>query len=222
MTTGLDIFNRLNHDTLFEAGIVLMNIFLILIAAWIVLRLIHRGIRILERKELLAVPILLAARKTVRWVAWIAAAMLILQQIGVSVSNVWTVISAAVAMIAIGFVAVWSVLSNLLCTVMLMIFHPFRIGDEIEIIDPAMTTGVSGRVRNIDLMFTTLTDVTASADTPAIFQIPNNLLFQKIIRRKGGERTFSLDKQLFEPRSLLRTNGNDLQQKDTVRDPSPH
>lgn len=219
--TGLDIFSRLNHETLIEAGIVLMNIFLILIAAWIVLRLIHRGLSILESKELLAVPILLAARKTIRWIAWVATAMLILQQIGVSVSNVWTVISAAVAMIAIGFVAVWSVLSNLLCTVMLIIFHPFRIGDEIEIIDPAMTTGVSGKVRNIDLMFTTLADVTASADTPAIFQIPNNLLFQKIIRRKGGERTFSLDKQLFEPRSLLRTNGNDLQQKDKVRDPSP-
>jgi small-conductance mechanosensitive channel len=107
-----------------------------------------------------------------------------------------------VAMIAIGFVAVWSVLSNILCTLMLLIFRPFRVGDEVEIVDPAMTAGLSGVVRNINLMFTTLR---TSNDGEVIdTQIPNNLFFQKLVRKKIGENTFSLEKQIFEQRSLLR------------------
>ena len=196
----------LDHETLAEFAAVLVNIILIILAAGIVLALVRRGFREMERREMLAGPLLQAGQTILRWTVWIVLAMLILQQIGVNIGNVWTMISAIVAMIAIGFVAVWSVLSNLLCTVMLIIFRPFRIGDEIEVIDPAMTAGTSGRVRNINLIFTTLTDTTADAESPVIIQVPNNLLFQKIIRRKGGDRTFSLDRQLFESRSLLRGN----------------
>jgi small-conductance mechanosensitive channel len=197
----------LDQETIINIGTVLVNILLTLLAAAVTLALARRGFREMERREVLSGPLLQAAHTILRWTVWIVLAMLVLQQIGVSINNVWTMISAVVAMIAIGFVAVWSVLSNLLCTVMLIIFHPFRVGDEIEIIDPAMTVGISGRVRNINLMFTTLMDTTAVADGPVIVQVPNNLLFQKIIRRKGGDRTFSLDRQLFEPRSLLRANG---------------
>jgi small-conductance mechanosensitive channel len=80
-----------------------------------------------------------------------------------------------------GFVAVWSVLSNLLCTLMLILFHPFRVGDEIEIIDPAMTTGLAGRVRNINLVFTHLHAAGPDAADTTLY-IPNNIFFQKIIR----------------------------------------
>lgn len=207
LKTMLNRIYPLNHGVLADFAAALFNIILIILAGAIVLALARRGFREMERREILAGPLLESAQTFLRWTVWVVLAMLILQQIGVSIGNVWTMLSAVVAMIAIGFVAVWSVLSNLLCTVMLIIFRPFRIGDEIEVIDPAMTAGISGRVRNINLMFTTLMDTMADADVPVMLQVPNNLLFQKIIRRKGGDRTFSLDRQLFESRSLLHGNG---------------
>ena len=138
-----------------------------------------------------------------KWFITIMFFLLILQQVGLSITSIWTVLSAVVAMIAIGFVAVWSVLSNILCTLMLLIFQPFKVGDEVEIVDPAMTTGLSGVVRNINLVFTTLRSSNEEGEVIDT-QIPNNLFFQKLVRRKTGENTFSLEKQIFEDRSLLR------------------
>ena len=128
--------------------------------------------------------------------------LLILQQLGVSLASVWTVVSAVVAMVAIGFVAVWSILSNILCTLMLLIFQPFKVGNEVEIVDPAMASGINGVVRNINLMVTTLRS--SQNDEIIDTQIPNNLFFQKLVRKKTGNRTFGLEKQIFERNSLLR------------------
>ena len=37
-------------------------------------------------------------------------------------------------MVAIGFIAVWSILSNVLCSLMLIMHRSFRIGDDIEVV----------------------------------------------------------------------------------------
>lgn len=170
----------------------------------VLLKLIGQAVGLVTEKEVLSPPIVRLFHAVLRWLLWGVALLLVLQQIGIPINSVWTVISAVVAMVAIGFVAVWSVLSNLLCTVMLIIFQPFRVGDEIEIVDPAMTSGIAGTVRNINLMFTTLRSTIDQAiiDT----QVPNNLFFQKLIRRKTGASTFSLEKQLFQDHSLLRAD----------------
>lgn len=166
------------------------------------LKIIHKATNLLAAKQIISLTIANLFYNIFKWIITIVFFLLILQQIGFSIASIWTVISAMVAMIAIGFVAVWSVLSNILCTLMLLIFRPFRVGDEVEIVDPAMTAGLSGVVRNINLMFTTLR---TSNDGEVIdTQIPNNLFFQKLVRKKIGENTFSLEKQIFEQRSLLR------------------
>ena len=181
-------------------------IVIILIVFGLLLRISSKAKNLLEANRFFSPTIAHIFYNIFKWFVTILFFLLILQQLGISITSIWTLISAMVAMIAIGFVAVWSVLSNILCTLMLLIFQPFRVGDEIEIVDPAMTAGISGVVRNINLVFTTLRSSNEGEviDT----QIPNNLFFQKLVRRKIGENTFSLEKQIFEDHSLLRKNLN--------------
>jgi small-conductance mechanosensitive channel len=85
------------------------------------------------------------------------------------------VLSTVLAMVAIGFVAVWSILSNTLCTIIIMIFRPFSVGDEIEFAgDP-----VKGRVIDLNFFYTTL-----DAGDGSVLQVPNNMFFQKVVRRR--------------------------------------
>jgi small-conductance mechanosensitive channel len=205
-----EIKNMLNlkPELIMNLGHAFINILIILMMCMVFLRIIHKLLQNFEKNRFLSSPFVILSHSVLRWLVYIGGLLLILQQTGISLNSVWTVISAIVAMIAIGFVAVWSVLSNLLCTVMLIIFHPFRIGDEIEIIDPAMTAGMEGKVKNINLMFTSLYEQSESGAVRGEIMIPNNLFFQKIIRCKKGNRTFSLDKQLFEEKSFLHSENS--------------
>ncbi len=123
-----------------------------------------------------------------------------LQYNGISANSLWAVVSALLAMVAIGFVAVWSVISNVLCTLLLIITRPFRIGDHIEITEPASSDNfLGGKVMNISMLYTTLQEAKGSN----VLLIPNNFFFQKAIRRKQGEDTYSIDEQIFKEMSLL-------------------
>ncbi|MBK8478825.1 MAG: mechanosensitive ion channel [Opitutaceae bacterium] len=94
------------------------------------------------------------------------------------------------ALIGIGFVAVWSVLSNVLCTLLLLTVRPFRIGDELELPpDP-----FRGRVIDLNLFFTTL-----QAADGRLVQIPNNLFFQRGLLRRRAEVGVSLGEQFSRP-----------------------
>jgi small-conductance mechanosensitive channel len=197
---------KLGPDFFLKAGHVLFNILIILIVGLTTLKLLQRAITTLETKKLIATPFVVFFNSVLRWFLLVIILLLILQQIGVPLNSMWSVISAIIAMVAIGFVAMWSILSNLLCTLMLLVFQPFQIGDEIEMIDPGATSGLTGRVRNINLMFTSLER--SKDDDISIVKIPNNLFFQKIIAVKIGHRTFGLDEQLFQEKSLLRQNGS--------------
>jgi small-conductance mechanosensitive channel len=119
------------------------------------------------------------------WTAIVVGTLLVLGQFGL-MDNAWTTLSALLALVAIGFVAVWSVLSNTFCSIVLMISRPFNVGDTIEI--PA--DKLRGRVIDFSLIFTTLRDEDGS-----LLQVPNNTFFQKPIRRIVGTQTRTLDQQ---------------------------
>lgn len=170
--------------------------------AVIAFRLILRGLREMERREILAGPIAILLRIVVKWIMVVFGVLLVLQEAGLTIGNVWTTISAMLTLVAVGFVAVWSILSNILCTLLLLIVQPFRIGDEIEIVDPGAATGTGGKVCNINMIFTTLRETDERGRESGTLQIPNNLFFQKIIRRKHGRNTVGLNEQIFEEKSL--------------------
>jgi small-conductance mechanosensitive channel len=97
------------------------------------------------------------------------------------------VLSAALALVAIGFFAVWSVLSNLLCALMLVVVKPFRVGDSIEVCGD----GLKGKVIDLNFAFVTLRE-----EEGALIRVPNNQFFQKSIRCEAGEERTDLAEQL--------------------------
>ncbi|MDG6404451.1 mechanosensitive ion channel, partial [Pseudomonas quasicaspiana] len=92
------------------------------------------------------------------------------------------------AVAAVAFFAMWSVLSNLLCAVLIYTIGPFRIGDVVELVDTLDKPGVKGRVLEINLMFTTLIEPPEAGG--ALVQVPNSQFFQKSVRRWRGSDGF--------------------------------
>lgn len=193
----------MNRENLMDYGAPVFRVLVVAILAVVAFRIINRGLGALEKRELVAAPIVIPIRLILKWIMIVFGVLLALQQAGLSITSVWTTLSAVLTLIAVGFVAVWSILSNFLCTLMLLIFQPFRIGDEIEIIDPAVTGGVSGKVVNINMIFTIVRETDERGRETGVLQIPNNLFFQKIIRRKHGWDTVDLNAQIFEEKSLV-------------------
>lgn len=115
------------------------------------------------------------AKRAARLFLILTSVILICDAYGADLNGLWTMLSATLALVALGFVAVWSVLSNISCTVLILLFRPYEIGDEVEFIDPV----AKGKVVGLNFGYTTLQD-----ETGMLVQIPNNLFFQKIIKRR--------------------------------------
>lgn len=102
-------------------------------------------------------------------------------------------IFGGLALVAIGVVAIWSLLSHMTATMLLILLEPFRINDRIGF--PGEE--VAGRVVDLNLFYTLLDN----EETGEHFIVPNNHFFQKAIRHipsKGGEK-IELHHQLGEP-----------------------
>lgn len=122
-----------------------------------------------------------------RYAILLLAAVAILSLWGFEVGTILALLGSVLGLVAIGFVAVWSVLSNLLCTFVLVLFKPFSIGDEIEL--PA--DNVKGRVIDLSFIFTTLEVAPGEA-----VLIPNNTYFQKVFKRRSGHQRTGLGEHL--------------------------
>lgn len=90
-----------------------------------------------------------------RWVIIVLAVLAILDALGIF-RGAWALISTALAALALGFVAAWSVLSNATAALLILTFRPFRIGDEIELLDLSNGYPIGGRVLDMNLLYTTL------------------------------------------------------------------
>jgi len=162
------------------------QIVLIIALAWVLYRL---GKRLLDRAcEHYDLPpeLMLPLRAACRWVLGASASLLILERLGVSATVLWTAFTGFAAVGTIAFFAAWSVLSNLFCALLILVVGPFRLGDQIEILDTADTPGARGRVIDINMLYVTLQDSDAPEGMPNLLQIPNALIFQRVIRRWKG------------------------------------
>lgn len=113
----------------------------------------------------------------------------ILDRLGVSSTVLWTAITGFTTVAAVAFFAAWSVLSNFFCAILLYATRPFRLHDEVEILDGGDKPGIGGRVIDIHMIHTTLEEALENGDK-AILQVPNSLFFQRILRvRQAGAPT---------------------------------
>ena len=150
-----------------------------------------RGVNLAERRGRLPKAVAFAIRKLMRWITFLVAATVLLQVIGVF-ESVFTALAGVLTLIAAGFVAFWSVLSNFLCAIILLVARPFMLGDRLTF---PTDNGLSGEVSDFNLLFTTL-----RTDEGRLLQVPNSLFFQKLFLREHGDRPKELAESLEAPR----------------------
>lgn len=163
---------------------------LVLIGAGIVQFLLTRGLSILADRTRLEPADLLPLKKVLKSVLYLVTSILLLTIFGVNLGGLWAILSTILAMVAIGFVAVWSLLSNVSATVIILLVRPFAVGDELEFAGEP----VKGKVVDLNFLYTTL-----RADDGALVQIPNNLFFQKSLKRRRADCPITLAQQLSRP-----------------------
>lgn len=165
-----------------EIAIPVLQMLLIIVVAWVLHRLFRRVIKRASAHYQLPHELLMPINTVVRWLLIAGTLLLILERLGVSASVLWSAFTGFATVGAVAFFAAWSVLSNLFCAFLIFTVGPFRVGDHIEVLDTAEKPGALGRVVDINLLYTTLEDATVT--TPGtLIQIPNALIFQRVVRR---------------------------------------
>lgn len=152
---------------------------------------IARGLKSLQFRRHLPEPLVATFRRIAFWGILAATGLLLLQVLGI-LQSVITAVTGVFALLAIGFVAVWSVLSNTLCSLILMITRPYRVGDTLSF----PPDDLRGKVVNFNMIFTTL-----ETDDGCLLQVPNNMFFQRPIVRKLGKWRIGLADQLYEAKN---------------------
>lgn len=165
---------------------------LILLAALVAAISVRRALKGLKKK----VPKVDVNRvgNSARWLIFAVAFLLILSVFDFPLTAIVATVGTVCGVVAIGFVANWSILSNFPCTFFLVVFRPFNVGDELEI--PA--DKVRGEVVDITLAYTVLRD-----EEGFYMNIPNGHFLQKQFRRRPGARAVSLGEQLRKPAPAL-------------------
>ncbi len=166
-------------EPLIRAGQVLLILLLAAVLQRLLVRATHR---LAARYPQLPAQLLVPLRGGLRWLIMGSALLLVLERLGVSAQVLWAALTGFVAVAAVAFFAIWSVLSNLFCALLIVTLSPFRIGDSVEIIETADKPGVKGRVLSINLFYTTLEDLSEEGAGTWV-QVPNSLFFQKAVRR---------------------------------------
>ena len=159
-----------------------VQIALILVAAWLLQNLLGRLLTRAGRHYQIPLELQMPIHGLMRWTIFAATLLLVLERLGVSATVLWTGFTGFATVGAVAFFAAWSVLSNLFCAFLIFTVGPFRLGDTIELLDTAEKPGAKGRVVDIILLYTTLEDATCG-QTGVLLQIPNALIFQRVLRR---------------------------------------
>ncbi len=110
---------------------------------------------------------------------WVLLGLVILGVWGVSVSGLWTFLASVGTLVGVGFLATWTMISNATATLLITIWRPSRLGQDVEL----LPENLKGRVIDRNLMFTALREKSGT-----ILQIPNNLFFQKMFRVTASEQ----------------------------------
>ncbi|MBA4741073.1 MAG: mechanosensitive ion channel family protein [Azoarcus sp.] len=153
----------------------------ILVSAWVANLLLRRLMHRVADHYHLPREIVIVTRRSVGFVIYAFALLLVLDRFGVSGTVLWTAFTGFAAVAAVAFFAAWSVLSNIFCTLLILTTRPFRLYDHIELLEGGDKPGLKGQVVDINLIHTTLKErLEDGSDT--VLQIPNSLFFQRTVR----------------------------------------
>jgi len=138
-----------------------------------VTRTLRRLLRGIQPKLHMQPNVIDAITRIAAGALWICTGLLLINAWGISVSGLWTVLVSILTAIGVGFLAVWTMVSNVTASLFISIWRPFHIGENIEM----LPEGQRGRVTDRNLMFTVLHEADGTR-----LHVPNNFFFQKIFR----------------------------------------
>ncbi len=170
------------------------QLLLIFLGAWIARRLSRIVLERLRRRALVPPELGSGLRRIASFLITATAVLLALDSLGVSATVLWTALTGFVAVAAVAFFAAWSVLSNIFCTFLIVMTRPFRLHDHIELLEGGDKPGLRGEVLDVNLIYTTLRETAPLSDNNSVLQIPNNLFFQRTVRRWRGTPPVTLPK----------------------------
>ena len=98
----------------------------------------------------------------------------------IDVKHAWVSMTGILALVAIAFFAVWSLVGSVLAGIIIYFTSPFKIEDTIEV----MPDDIHGKVLAINTFYTVLRDKERN-----YINIPNSLLFQKYIKVLNTTKT---------------------------------
>jgi small-conductance mechanosensitive channel len=164
--------------------ILVATVALLLAAAVTILllnRVLRHLLRRLEHRFRLPYETVLLITRIVTGSLWVIAVLLILELWGVSIGGLWTILASAATVIGVGFLAVWTMISNITASFFIALWRPFHFGQTVEL----LPENLKGRVIERNMMFTILREEHGS-----VLQIPNNLFFQKMFRVSGEDEQY--------------------------------
>jgi small-conductance mechanosensitive channel len=170
----------------FVEATLLVQVVLIVLAAFVLRWLLDRSISRVSRRYDLPIQIRVSARRIGAFLIGFGALLMVLERFGVSGSVLWTAFTGFAAVAAIAFFAAWSVLTNIFCALLLLITRPFRLQDHIELLEGGDRPGLRGQVVDMNLIYVTLLE-THPEGGESVLRIPNSLFFQRSTRRWKGE-----------------------------------
>ncbi|MGC1894985.1 MAG: mechanosensitive ion channel domain-containing protein [Pseudolabrys sp.] len=103
---------------------------------------------------------------------WLIAVLSILDAWGIGIAGLWGLVVSSIAVIGVGFLATWAIVSNFTSSFFLTIWRPFRLGDTVIL----LPENTSGRVTDRNLMFTVLRD-----QDVALLMCPITSFFRKCL-----------------------------------------
>jgi small-conductance mechanosensitive channel len=163
----------------------LVEVTFIALGAWLVMRLARRLMRGVTRTYGLPGNVAALFLRIAGVLVYGGALFWVLERLGVSGSVLWTAFTGFATVAAVAFFAVWSVLSNLFCALLIYVTRAFRVGDVVELLEAGEKQFVKGRVLDINLVYTTLLE-SGEPGNGTCLQLPNSLFFQRALRRWHG------------------------------------
>lgn len=165
-----EFITNLQENYFIQAALSLILIVLLVATRWVIRKSINR----LGRKFAYD-PNRTAATKRILIFSLYTFVFLLLVIIwGGDLNNIWVSLGSILGVIAIGFFAIWSILSNIVAGIIIYTINPFKITDTLILVEKDVT----GKVIDIGLIYTKL------EDEDGIITVPNNVFFQQIVKVK--------------------------------------
>jgi small-conductance mechanosensitive channel len=136
----------------------ILGVVAVLVVALLLSQAIKRLVNLLRDHKHVSALIATRLHAVRRWLITLMTMLVVMEALGIF-RGTWALVSTILAALALGFVASWSVLSNATAAVLILIFRPFRVGDEVEMLEITNGFPLGGRVIDMNLFYTTLAEL---------------------------------------------------------------